>query len=170
MLVRISMTLLVLLLPFLLNGCSSLKCTPSPSICADELAFDPAAQNTVETQLMASANSIEQSLKILSSAQEAEDPPIVNTVPLMTPEGGMGGTATIDWTGPIAPLLKRIADLTDYRLKILGNEPAIPIIVTITSKHAIIAEIVQNAGYQAAKRAHVLVYPETRVIELRYIL
>lgn len=170
---RIVSLLLVLLLSLSMTsfmiGCTALQCAPSPSICNDELGLDPTAQNTVEAQLMVSAKSIEESLKTLASAQDADDPPIVNTVPLMTPEGGMGGTANVDWTGPIEPLLERVADMTDYRLKVLGNEPAIPIVITISNKHAIVAEIVQNAAYQAAKRAHVIVYPNTRVIELRYI-
>lgn len=160
----------ILLSFFLLAGCTALR-SPTEGIltCEDELATDPSAHNTVEAQLAASAKSIERSLMVLASAQEADDPPIITTGPLITPEGGMGGTANIDWTGPIAPLLDRIAKMTDYRLKVLGNEPAIPIVITITGKRMILAEILQNASFQAAKRAHVLVYPTTRVIELRYL-
>lgn len=150
-------------------GCTALK-RPAVFIeTPDELETDPSSQLTVESQLIASAKSIERSLNVLASAQEAENPPIINTGPLMTPEGGMGGTVDIDWTGPIGPLLDRISKMTDYRVKLLGNEPAIPIIITITAKRAILAEVLQNASFQAAKRAHILVFPEIRVIELRYL-
>lgn len=166
---RLLIVPLILFLTAMAAGCTALK-TPTTLIeSEDELATDPSAFTTVEGQLMASAKSIERSLQVLASAQEAENPPIVNTGPLVTPEGGMGGTVNIDWTGPIGPLLDRISKMADYRLKILGNEPAIPVVVTITAKGAILAEVLQNASFQAAKRAHVLIFPETRVIELRYL-
>ncbi len=153
-----------------LSGCTALKNPPPPLLrCEDDLAVDPSAQGSVEGQLIASAKSIEKSLLILAATQESEHPPIINTGPLMTPEGGMAGYVNIDWTGPIEPLLDRIAKMSDYRLKILGNEPAIPIVVTITAKRAVLAEVLQNASFQAAKRAQVLVYPNTHVIELRYL-
>jgi defect-in-organelle-trafficking protein DotD len=59
--------------------------------------------------------------------------------------------------------------MTDYRLKVLGTEPAIPVLVSITARRGVIAEILQNAAFQAQKRAHVMVFPESRVIELRYM-
>lgn len=124
---------------------------------------------SVENQLLYAAQSIEQSLTTLAAAQKAESPPILNTAPLITPEGGMGGTIDIDWTGPLGPLVDKIARLTEYRVKFLGNEPAIPILVTITGKRTIIAEVLQNASLQAGRRAQILVYPSNRVIEVRYL-
>ena len=104
-----------------------------------------------------------------AAAQEAESPPIINTAPLITPEGGMGGRVDIDWTGPVAPLIEKIAKMTNYRVKFLGNEPAIPIIVTVAARNTVLAEIMQNASFQAGKRAHILVFPDNHVIEVRYL-
>lgn len=166
---------LFLLVSFL-QGCSMLKfppdCTPKcipacEDICAPEI--DPISECSIEGQLTASAKSIDKSLQTLAAAQEAESPPILHTAPLITPEGGMGIPADIDWAGPIGALIEKIARLTDYRVKVLGNEPAIPIIVTITAKRTLVAEILQNASFQAGRRAHILVFPCNRVIELRYL-
>lgn len=144
------------------------ECCAIKDICED--VREPLVEtNCVETQLIKTAKSIEKSLHTLAAAQEVDDPPILNTGPLITPEGGMGGRIDIDWTGPVGPLIDRLARMTNYRLKILGNEPAIPIVVTITNRRAVIADVLQNASYQAARRAHILVYPCNRVIELRYI-
>lgn len=148
------------------TACPRLK-SSGEETCSSEV--DPISACSAEGQLVAAAKSIEKSLHTLAAAQEAESPPILRTAPLVTPEGGMGNTADIDWTGPLAPLLDKIARMTDYRVKILGNEPAIPIMVTITAKRAVIAEILQNASFQAGRRAHIVVYPSTRVIELRYL-
>lgn len=161
-----------------LTGCTMLKqpiFSPEPcppklpcgEVCEPE--YDPIAACSVEGQLTTAAKSIERSLFVLAAAKESDSPPVLLTAPLITPEGGMGNTADIDWTGPIGPLVEKIAAMTDYRVKVLGNEPAIPIIVTITAKRGVIAEILQNASFQVARRAHIVVFPCSRVIELRYI-
>jgi len=124
---------------------------------------------TPEERLTATAESIERSLSVLASAQTAKSPPVLRTAPLITPRGGMGGRADIDWVGPIAPLLDRIATMTNYRVKILGPAPSIPIVVSIYAKDTVIAEILQNASLQAGTRAQILVFPETHVIEIRYL-
>lgn len=125
--------------------------------------------SSAENQLLETATSIEHSLAVLASAQEAKSPPVIRTAPLITREGGMGGTADIDWVGPIAPLLRRVAEMTNYRVKVLGNPPAIPVVVTINAQNTVIADILQNASLQIGQRAQILVFPENRVIELRYL-
>ncbi|MGD0465881.1 MAG: type IVB secretion system lipoprotein DotD [Gammaproteobacteria bacterium] len=129
-------------------------------------------KNNVDTdigsQLVSSARSIEKSLAILAASQEINNIPVLNTIPLITQEGGMGGTADIDWTGPLEPLLEKLANMTDYTLKIMGSTPSIPIIVSVTQEKAIIADILKNACLQAGKRTNIVVFPASKIIELRY--
>lgn len=122
----------------------------------------------VERQLLSAAQSIERSLGTLAATQQTNAPPLLNTAPLVTPEGGMGGTADIDWTGPIEPLLHKLTKMTDYNLKVLGREPSIPVIVSITQNKAVIADIMKNAGLQVGKKADIKVFPASRIVELRY--
>lgn len=122
----------------------------------------------VEQELVAAAKKIETSLSLLASTQEESNMPLLNTIPLITPEGGMSGTADVDWTGPIEPLVRKLADMTDYKVKVLGSAPSIPIIISISQEDAIIADILKNAGMQAGKRANLVVFPANRVIEIRY--
>lgn len=122
----------------------------------------------INERLSDTAKAVEQSLRVLAAAQEAEPMNAINTAPLMTAKGGMGCKANLDWSGPIEPLLFEIARLTDYCVKILGNTPAIPIIVSITAEDRVIADIVKDAGLQAGKRANLVVYPSSKIIELRY--
>ncbi len=124
--------------------------------------------SAVEQELINAAHSVENSLALLARTQEENNVPLLNTVPLVTPEGGMGGTADIDWTGPIEPLIRKIADLTDYKVKVLGTNPSIPIIVSISQNKAVLADVLKNAGMQAGKRANLVVFPANRVIEIRY--
>ncbi len=165
---------------FMMNaiiGCTVLKMptddisngTPSPSKRPGKKKPSYSSATPVETQLLLAAQSIEQSLGVLAAAETAERPPILNTEPLITEEGGMGGVADVDWTGPIGPLVEKIALMTNYRVKTLGNEPAIPILISINVKRSVIADILQNASLQAGKRAHILVFPSSRLIEVRYV-
>lgn len=133
----------------------------------DKQRFDNVS--TIESQLLLTAQSIEQSLITLAAAEKVEHPPTLNTESLVTPEGGLGGLADVDWTGPIGPLVEKIASMTNYRVKVLGIEPPIPILVSITAKKTAIADILQNASLQAGKRAHILVFPSSRLIEVRYL-
>ena len=160
---KIILLLIVWLPAMSLFGCSQTKSRPT-------VTHSTVTENNkgLEKQLAETAESIERSLALLAMAQETNNPPLINTAPLITPEGGMGGTADIDWTGPIEPLLHKLADLTDYNLKFLGNDPTTPIIISITQNKAVIADIIKNAGLQAGKRATIMVFPANKIIELRY--
>lgn len=135
----------------------------------DKAKTSPANNAEIEQKLIEAAKSVEHSLAILAMTQEASNPPVLNTGPLVTPEGGMGGTADIDWTGPIEPLIYKIANLTDYTVKTFGTAPAIPIVVSITQNKSVIADILKNASLQAGKKANIMVFPASRIIELRYV-
>ena len=149
-------------------GSSLLGCTSALKQNTYTTASKVPYNSVVEQELVAAAKKIETSLALLASTREDANVPLLNTAPLITPEGGMSGTADIDWTGPIEPLVRKLADMTDYRVKVLGNAPAIPVIVSISQECAIIADILKNAGMQAGKRANIVVFPANRVIEIRY--
>jgi defect-in-organelle-trafficking protein DotD len=122
----------------------------------------------VEYQLMKSAMSVEDSLRALAATQEVYAKNAINTDILITPQGGMGELASLDWSGPIEPLLERVGQMTNYRVKVLGPMPNIPVIITLSARERMIADILKDAGLQAGKRANLVVYPTSRIIELRY--
>ena len=76
--------------------------------------------------------------------------------------------ASIDWSGPIHELTARIAKAAHYRLRVLGKEPAIPVLISLNIKDESLAEILRNIDYQAGKKAYLHVYPNSQVVELRY--
>lgn len=129
----------------------------------------PAYQvSDIEHQLTKAAYSIEDSLRTLAATQQIKAKNPINTDILITPEGGMGGLASIDWSGPIEPLLERIGEMTNYRVKVFGPIPHIPLIISISSRDRMVADILKDAGLQAGKRANLVVYPTSKIIELRY--
>ncbi|MDQ2994373.1 MAG: DotD/TraH family lipoprotein, partial [Pseudomonadota bacterium] len=76
--------------------------------------------------------------------------------------------ASIDWTGPVEPLVRRIAMASNYRVRIMGPRPAIPIIVQVSTQDVPLMDILRDVTYQAQKNADIVLYPSTHIIELRY--
>lgn len=157
----INLKAFLLIFCVLLNACSLSKNKISSSVATP-------SNSEIEKQLLDVAYSVERSLALLAMSQEEKSPSVLNTTPLITPEGGMGGTADIDWTGPIEPLLHKLASMTNYKVKSFGSAPAIPIIVSITQNKSVIADILKNASLQAGNKAHIMVFPANKVIEIRY--
>lgn len=80
----------------------------------------------------------------------------------------MQARASVDWSGPIEELTARIAKASHFKLRILGKEPSVPVLISLSSKDQSLAELLRDIDYQAGKKANIYVYPNNQVIELRY--
>lgn len=76
--------------------------------------------------------------------------------------------ASVDWSGPIEEVTRKIARAAHYRLRVLGKEPAIPVLISLDNRDNSLAEILRNIDYLAGKKAFLYVYPNSQVVELRY--
>lgn len=124
--------------------------------------------DTTDTSLAQASYSVSRSIVSLSETAQAAHP-LPKLDPPPSPDTyGMGGLTSVDWSGPVEPLLCQIAQATNYRLRVLGTRPGIPVLVSIYAKNMMMADILRDVGYQCGRRAAVVVYPESRVIELRY--
>ena len=123
----------------------------------------------VNDKLEEVALKVESSLNALAHNEIGTNPPIIEINKLITPEGGMGDKTNIDWSGPLVPLLIKISDLSSYKLKVIGREPPIPILVTVFGKDKMLADILKDAQYQAQYHARIVPYPSSKVLELRYL-
>jgi defect-in-organelle-trafficking protein DotD len=126
------------------------------------------APTSTDVALAEASYSVSRSIVNLSEiAQSARPLPTIDPPP--NPASyGMGGLTSIDWSGPVEPLIKQLADATNYRLRILGSRPAIPVLVTVYTKNMMVADVLRDVGYQCGRRATVVIFPDSRVIELRY--
>jgi defect in organelle trafficking protein DotD len=121
-----------------------------------------------EASLAEASYSVSRSIVDLAETAQAAHP-LPDVGPLPSPAAyGMGGITTVDWSGPVEPLVCQLAAAADYRVRVLGTAPAIPVIVTIYKKNAMLGDILRDVGYQCGRRASIIVYPESRVIEIRY--
>ena len=131
-------------------------------------ANTPEAADPAEAKLAEAAQSVNNSLLNLNAIQQAVTPPPKTFQPPDPASYGMENLVSIDWTGPIEPLLQQIAKSTHYRVKVIGKRPAIPVMVQVYEKNQPIGDILRNVGYQSVQRADIVVFPRSHTIELRY--
>lgn len=121
-----------------------------------------------EASLAEASFAVSRSIVDLAETAQAAHPLPPLAPPPSPATYGMAGLTTIDWSGPVEPLLKQIAFSANYRLRVLGTAPAIPVIVTVYVKNVMLGDVLRDVGFQCGRRAVVVVFPDSRVIELRY--
>lgn len=122
----------------------------------------------VEASMAEASYSVSRSVVDLAETAQAAHP-LPSLAPPPSPATyGMGGLTTVDWSGPVEPLVQQIARAANYRVRVLGTSPGIPVIVTVFTKNAMLGDVLRDVGYQCGRRASVVIFPGTRVIELRY--
>lgn len=143
-----------------LTGC----CCASTQPCCESI--EP--QDAATIQLAEAASSISQSLTQLSAIQQANTPTPRICLPI-TRACEMMNLVSVDWAGPIGPLIDRIGCMTHYSVRKLGVPPAIPVLISINARNTPLADVVRDIAFQAGTRACVVIYSESRIIELRYL-
>lgn len=147
-----------LLLPFVLSACLTEKPIQPPA------NSDPAT-----AKLAQAATSVSHALFELGRIRAESTPALPKGKRLIAGETmGLQGMTTVDWSGPIEQLVKRLAKAGNYRVRVIGKQPGIPILVTVVAKNAPLASVLRDIDFQAGNHADVVAYPRNRLIELRY--
>lgn len=144
----------------ILSACHTTNKTPPPSDYSPRYA---------EEKLAEAAYSISDSLNQLAAIEKANHPNAKLPPPPNPATIGMEDIASVDWNGPVEPLLKKLAKACGYKLKAIGRRPAIPVIVQVNIRNQPIADILRDVSYQVVKKAEIVVYPRRHIIELRYL-
>ena len=127
-------------------------------------------QQVVMSNLDQAAGSVSASLNQLAAIDKATHP--VAKVPFVGLQGqNLDQNIQITWNGPITPLLQKVAGSIGYQLQIYGKPPLIPILVNIdtTGQSVTAREIISNADLQSGTRASIMIFPEEKIISLRYM-
>lgn len=127
---------------------------------------DPSDDASIK--LAEAANSVSDSMMQMAKTEKILTPPQSDNVLTIPYTNNLNAHASVDWSGPIGEVTKRIAEAANYKLRIIGNEPAIPVLVNINLKDYSLGDILRNIDYQAANKASIHVYPHNKVVELRY--
>jgi len=148
---------IILFFPFIfsLNACS-------PKSKSSEMP------NAADASLAESSFAVSRAISSLSETAQASRPNVKLSPPPDPHTYGMANLTSIDWSGPVEPLIREISRASGYRTRVLGSSPAIPVMVSVYDKNMMMGDILRDVAYQCGRRATVVVFPESRVIELRY--
>jgi defect in organelle trafficking protein DotD len=122
----------------------------------------------VSDKLLKTAYSVDKELQRLAAIEQASKPGLFLPKAPNARSIGMAQQLTMDWVGPVEPLLIKIAKITHYQLRVLGQEPPLPVLVTVHKRLTSAADIVRNIQFQVTRHAQLVLYPSQRVMELRY--
>jgi defect in organelle trafficking protein DotD len=151
---------MVLLASLLLCSCKSTTMLKKPPV------NEPSDDATIK--LAEAADSVSRSMHEMARVEKVINPPSKDNVLTIPNAYNLQSRASVDWSGPVGELTDRIAKSAHYRLRVLGKEPAIPVLISIDVKDESLAEILRNIDYQAGEKASIHVYPNSQVVELRY--
>lgn len=153
-------------LGLLIMGISLGGCT-LPTHNADSIPKSPKV-DPAEAKLAEAADNVSRSLQSLAENQQALYPKPKQYKEPDFSDYGMSNLTSMNWSGPIEPLVQQIAKATGYNLRVSGVRPAIPVLVSINAKNIPLGQILRDAGYQCGDKADIVVFPRSKVIELLY--
>ena len=143
---------------FLASGC--IKIFKKPPV------NDPSDDATIK--LAEAATSVSDSMLEMARVEKVITPPSKDNTLTIPNAFNLQARASVDWSGPIEELTLRIAKAGHFRLRVLGKEPAVPVLISLNVKDESLAEILRDIDYQAGRKANIHVYPNSQVVELRY--
>lgn len=134
----------------------------------DQNSYKPKNMSDNENKLLSLGSEVHQKIDDMDKIERYKKTRIIKVVDEKMAKYGLGARVQIDWTGPVEPLMREVAGYADYKLKVIGVPPAIPVIVTAFHDDVELGDIIREAHLQAKERADVVVYPKSKVIEIRY--
>lgn len=147
----------------LLTGCSSSSVPNNIAIISNDYGV-----HTAEVKLAQAADSSSQALEQLAEIERSNHPQAKLPQPIAPESIGMAQPTTVEWNGPVGPLVAKIAQIAHYKVHVLGTVPAIPPLVSISAKDTPLADILRDVGFQCGSKVNIVVYPSSKIIELRY--
>ena len=164
--------IILILSCFMLGACASkandgmLRYSESSGATGD-YAVDKGVQKA-QMKLAEVAASTNESLSQLAAIEKVSAPKAKLGHPIDADRMGLGGLASVDWTGPVEPLVLKLANAANYKFRAIGKNPTIPVLVAVYAANMPLADILRDTNLQAGKKADIVVYPKNRLIELRY--
>ncbi len=127
-----------------------------------------APSDDASIKLAEAADSVSGSMLEMARVVKEVKPAPVDNILTIPNAYNLQARASVDWSGPVEELTARIAKAAHFRLRVLGHDPAVPVLISINVKDESLAEILRDIDYQAGKKASIHVYPNSQTIELRY--
>lgn len=126
-----------------------------------------ASPDAVSLRLAEAADKASTALEMLAAVEQARTPGVsVGPVSGAPPE--LRRAMTVNWTGPVEPLAKKLADRAGYGFLVLGSVPPVPLVVAIDAENRPVVDILRDIGLQLGLRADVKVDAGRKMVEIHY--
>ena len=122
-------------------------------------------EDAVAQQLADAAVRAEEALARLARIEAARDPIAWHAEPNNVPEELLR-EVTVDWTGPLGELARRLAELSGYEFRETGSPAVQPVMVDVRSVGRPLIAVLREVGLQGGRRVRLLVDAERQVVEI----
>jgi len=168
---RSSAVLFAIFALFMLSGCESVNALGEKLSGKKEVTSPPpqlvAAPDSVSAMLADAADRTASALETLAAVEQHRAPGIA-APSVQNASRSLQTPISVNWTGPVEALASALADRTGYRFAVLGEEPAIPVVISVNSTHTPAIEVLRDIGLQMGRRADLRVDSPRKAIEIHY--
>ncbi len=126
-----------------------------------------AAPDPISARLAEAADRVSNALETLAAVENARGPSI-GTAPISGAPRELRRAVTVNWVGPVEPIMKMMAERANYGFEVYGNPPPNALVVSLDAENMPIIEVMRDLGLQLGNRADVKVSSDNRVVEIHY--
>ncbi len=121
----------------------------------------------VSAMLADAADRVATSLEKLA-AVEYQRSPGVAVAPVDNAPVELRRAITVNWVGPVEPIVETLANRSSYSFVILGSPPPVPIVVSLDVENRPVIDVLRDIGLQMGVRADIRVDGENKTVEIQY--
>ena len=146
-------------------------CATLPSS-ADQTDWDSKAANQIDDRLSDAAERAAASSETLAQVERARTAPVepsMSGADVMDMPPELQRPTTVEWTGPAAELVAELARNIGYAYSVVGDEPPVDVMVSVSAVDEPAVKVFEDIGYQVAKFAEVFVDPTGKRVEFRFV-
>ncbi len=151
-------TITIMVLALSVTGCTQSKHA------GRQMVVEP---DPVSLRLSSAVDRASAALQVLAAVEQRQNP-LANVSPIENAPRELMRTLSVEWSGSVAPIAKKLADRAGYKFNIIGMEPPVPVIVNITAVEKTVIDILRDIGLQSGRRADIVVNAEQELIEVSY--
>lgn len=140
---------------FIITGC--VKEPPPPDL-----------PNVAQFELSEAAVSVDRSLDNLNEISAERAILVVEPHTQEQLDYEMRQLASVDWVGPGEPLVRELAHAVGYHVRVIGKAPVFTGIVTLDKRQVPVGELLRDVALQMESTADIVVFPKSKLIEIRY--
>ena len=126
-----------------------------------------ASPDKVSSMLAEAADRASGALEQLAAVETARTPGVA-VAPIANAPRELRRAITVNWVGPVEPITKTLADRASYRFLVIGNPPAVPIVVSLDVENTPVIDVLRDVGLQMGARADIRVDAQRRIVEVHY--